>query len=112
MIPPLWPWKILMLPARGPRPTLKGESQLELRLMDDVLIPQVSASNGPDWHFFGRPDLRGDARETCRETSRTTPITRARIKAPPTRAQAHPRQHHPSLGSASGESHVQRTVDA
>jgi len=62
MIPPLWPWKILMLPARGPRPTLKGESQLELRLMDDVLIPQVSASNGPDWHFFGRPDLRGDAR--------------------------------------------------
>jgi hypothetical protein len=56
MIPPLWPWKIIMLPARGPRPTLKGESQLELRLMDDVLIPQVAASNGPDWHFFGRPD--------------------------------------------------------
>jgi hypothetical protein len=56
MIPPLWPWKIIMLPARGPRPTLKGESQLELRLMDDVLIPQVSATNGPDWHFFGRPD--------------------------------------------------------
>src|ERR1700685_439920 len=56
MIPPLWPWKIIMLPARGPRPTLKGESQLTLRLMDDVLIPQVAASNGPDWHFFGRPD--------------------------------------------------------
>src|SRR5271166_868359 len=56
MIPPLWPWKIIMLPARGPRPILKGESQLELRLMDDVLIPQVSATNGPDWHFFGRPD--------------------------------------------------------
>jgi hypothetical protein len=55
MIPPLWPWKIIMLPARGPRPTLKGESQLELRLMDDVQIPQVSATNGPDWHFFGRP---------------------------------------------------------
>ena len=56
MIPPLWPWKIIMLPARGPRPTLKGESQLELRLMDDVLIPQVATTNGPDWHFFGRPD--------------------------------------------------------
>ena len=56
MIPPLWPWKIIMLPARGPRPTLKGESQLELRLMDDVLIPQVSTTFGPDWHFFGRPD--------------------------------------------------------
>jgi hypothetical protein len=61
MIPPLWPWKIIMLPARGPRPTLKGESQLELRLMDDVQIPQVSASNGPDWHFFGRPDVQNDS---------------------------------------------------
>jgi hypothetical protein len=55
MLPPLWPWKVMMLPARGPRPTLKGESQLTLRLMDDVQIPQVNATNGPDWHFFGGP---------------------------------------------------------
>ena len=55
MLPPLWPWKVIMLPARGPRPTLKGESMLTLRLMDDVQIPQVSAANGPDWHFFGGP---------------------------------------------------------
>jgi hypothetical protein len=61
MIPPLWPWKIIMLPARGPRPTLKGESQLELRLMDDVQIPQVSANNGPDWHFFGKPRMQNDS---------------------------------------------------
>jgi hypothetical protein len=61
MIPPLWPWKIIMLPARGPRPTLKGESMLELRLMDDVQIPQVSATNGPDWHFFGRPRMENDS---------------------------------------------------
>jgi hypothetical protein len=60
MIPPLWPWKIIMLPARGPRPTLKGESMLELRLMDDVQIPQVSTTNGPDWHFFGRPRIEND----------------------------------------------------
>ncbi|MGC2245359.1 MAG: hypothetical protein WA609_02035 [Terriglobales bacterium] len=55
MIPPLWPWKIIMLPARGPRPALKGESQLTLRLMDDVQMPQVSQTFGPDWHFFGHP---------------------------------------------------------
>ena len=55
LIPPLWPWKIIMLPARGPRPTLKGESQLTLRLMDDVQMPQVSQTFGPDWHFFGHP---------------------------------------------------------
>jgi hypothetical protein len=55
MLPPLWPWKVLMLPARGPRPALKGESALTLRLMDDVQIPQVAATYGPNWHFFGRP---------------------------------------------------------
>src|ERR1700757_2068288 len=32
MIPPLWPWKTLMLPARGPRPTMKGEEPMQLRL--------------------------------------------------------------------------------
>jgi hypothetical protein len=54
MIPPLWPWKVIMLPARGPRPTLKGETVLSLRLMDDVQIPQVAQNYGPSWHFFGR----------------------------------------------------------
>jgi hypothetical protein len=53
MFPPLWPWKVIMLPARGPRPTLKGESILTLRLMDDVDIPQVAQTFGPGWHFFG-----------------------------------------------------------
>ena len=56
MLPPLWPWKVIMLPARGPRPTLKGETVLSLRLMDDVQIPQVTASSqtyGPGWRYFG-----------------------------------------------------------
>lgn len=60
MIPPLWPWKIITLPARGPRPTLKGESVLTLRLMDDVQMPQVSTTFGPDWHFFGGPKPQND----------------------------------------------------
>src|ERR1035438_350503 len=33
MIHPLWPWKVIMLPARGPRPKLKGETVLSMRLM-------------------------------------------------------------------------------
>ena len=50
MIPVLWPWKVLMLPARGPRPTLKGEQTLTLRLMEDVTIPRVGAAyNSRDW---------------------------------------------------------------
>jgi len=40
MIPPLWPWKVVSLPFRGPYPTLKGEEPMELRLMDDIVIPQ------------------------------------------------------------------------
>ncbi len=49
MIPPLWPWKVISLPFRGPRPTLKGEEPLELRLMDDIVIPQhVAQVQHPD----------------------------------------------------------------
>lgn len=46
MIPLLWPWKVVSLPMRGPRPTLKGEESLELRLMDDISIP-VTIAYGP-----------------------------------------------------------------
>ena len=46
-IPPLWPWKVVSLPARGPRPTLKGETQVTLRLMDDVEVPAASAALRP-----------------------------------------------------------------
>jgi hypothetical protein len=51
MIPPLWPWKVATLPLRGPRPTLKGEEPLELRLMDDIVIPRTLAygSNRPPY---------------------------------------------------------------
>jgi hypothetical protein len=52
MFPPLWPEKVLTLPARGPRPTLKGEELLTLRLMDDVAVPA-----GPKLgrNYFGDP---------------------------------------------------------
>ncbi len=50
LFPPLWPWKVIMLPARGPRPTLKGEEVLTLRLMEDVTVPKFSATyNSRDW---------------------------------------------------------------
>ena len=50
MIPPLWPWKVLTLPARGPRPTLTGEELLQLRLMDDIVVPRALATQ------FDHPD--------------------------------------------------------
>src|SRR6266853_2690089 len=51
LIPPLWPWKILMLPAKGPRPALKGEEQITVRLMDDIDVPRQVASG----QFYNRP---------------------------------------------------------
>jgi len=45
-----------MLPARGPRPALKGESVMTLRLMDDVQVPQLAQRTvPPGWHFFSQP---------------------------------------------------------
>jgi hypothetical protein len=61
MIPPLWPWKIVSLPFRGPRPTLKGEEPLELRLMDDIVIPrnlgQVNHPDRPPYASSLRPSV-------------------------------------------------------
>src|SRR5215467_5317192 len=58
MLPPLWPWKVLTLPARGPRPTLKGESQVTLRVMDDLVIAHTVRESAvppptPGWRRFG-----------------------------------------------------------
>lgn len=47
MFPPLWPWKILTLPEPGPRPTLKGEVPVTLRLMEDVTVPMPVALSQP-----------------------------------------------------------------
>jgi hypothetical protein len=59
MFPPLWPWKVIMLPARGPRPKLKGETTLSLRLMDDVQILRT-AVYGHESNFSGWPQKESD----------------------------------------------------
>jgi hypothetical protein len=61
MLPPLWPWKVITLPARGPRPTFKGEEVLTLRLMDDVVVPKIADVRPalmPGWHYFGEEPAR------------------------------------------------------
>jgi hypothetical protein len=42
-IPILWPVQLVRLPARGPRPTLRGEQPLSVRLLDDVTLPCYQA---------------------------------------------------------------------
>jgi hypothetical protein len=38
-IPVLWPIDVLNLPRRGPRPVLKEETRLTLKIMDDLVVP-------------------------------------------------------------------------
>ena len=63
MIPPLWPWKVLKLPARGPRPTLTGEELLQLRIMDDIVVPRALATQ------FDHPDRPPYASSSARPSS-------------------------------------------
>ncbi|HTY85035.1 MAG TPA: hypothetical protein VMB19_12505 [Silvibacterium sp.] len=47
-IPILWPIDLLNLPRRGPRPTLKEETRLTLKIMDDIGIPDREQEQYPD----------------------------------------------------------------
>jgi hypothetical protein len=52
MVPVLWPIKLVTLPARGPYPTLKVETRVTLRLMEDMELPMPIARNSvpmPPW---------------------------------------------------------------
>jgi hypothetical protein len=83
MFPPLWPWKVVSLPFRGPRPTLKGEEPLELRLMDDIVIPRSLAQFAhPDRPPFARPTSLSDA------PAMTTGVQLAAAQTPAPNAQA------------------------
>jgi hypothetical protein len=76
MIPPLWPWKVVSLPFRGPRPTLKGEEPMELRLMDDIMVPQHLAQ-------VVHPD-RAPSAIITRPSTFTTPNAAPNTKPPAT----------------------------
>src|SRR5258708_3582987 len=79
MLPPLWPWKVIMLPARGPRPKLKGETVLSLRLMDDVQVPQVAKTYGLGWHFFNNRPQRESYLDSQNTNARPTLAVRGSV---------------------------------
>ena len=47
-LPLFWPYQIIKLPGRGPRPTLQGETPVVVRMLDDVVVPDRAYS-------FARP---------------------------------------------------------
>jgi hypothetical protein len=92
MLPPLWPWKVIMLPARGPRPAIKGEEPMELRLMDDIVVPRpmsASASFGhvdrPPYASSNEPKSNvyvGPAQPTSMQMQAPAPTAPATAQAP------------------------------
>ena len=82
MIPPLWPWKVVSLPARGPRPTLKGEQQLTLRLMEDVDLPRTAIVLPPGWHFFGERSALSSVAPVPAASASTDQLPSAQSKPP------------------------------
>jgi hypothetical protein len=79
LFPPLWPWKVIMLPARGPRPALKGEQILTLRLMEDVTVPKFGAAyNSRDWR---PPRAQNFAQPSAYPTREAAPATSAAMNA-------------------------------
>src|SRR3974390_585365 len=61
MIPVLWPIDLIELPRRGPRPTLKSETRLTLKVMDDVYVPQGGAEPERDpYGLTHRPSAKAD----------------------------------------------------
>jgi len=82
MIPPLWPWKVVSLPARGPRPTLKGEEQLTMRLMEDVVLPRTAIVLPPGWHFFGERSALSSVAPVPAASASTAQLASAQSKTP------------------------------
>jgi hypothetical protein len=56
-IPILWPVDLLMLPMRGPRPTLKEETRMTLKVMDDLTIPDAAPLQRDPYGFAQRPPV-------------------------------------------------------
>ena len=56
-IPILWPVDLLMLPMRGPRPTLKEETRMTLKVMDDLAIPDIQQPQRDPYGLMQRPPV-------------------------------------------------------
>ncbi|MFL6452071.1 MAG: hypothetical protein ACJ746_31055 [Bryobacteraceae bacterium] len=51
LIPVLWPIDLINLPRRGPRPELKAETRLTLKLMDDLGVPVASQTAAANYGY-------------------------------------------------------------
>ena len=61
MIPVLWPIDLLELPRRGPSPTLKTETRMTVKLMDDLRVPEGEPLERDPYGLAHRPSARDEA---------------------------------------------------
>ena len=55
LIPVLWPIDLLELPRRGPSPTLKAETRMTVKLMDDLRVPEGQPLDRDPYGLAHRP---------------------------------------------------------
>jgi hypothetical protein len=60
MIPVLWPIDLLELPRRGPTPTLKAETRMTVKLMDDLRVPEGQPLDRDPYGLSRRPSANYD----------------------------------------------------
>lgn len=77
-IPVLWPIDLINLPRRGPRPVLKAETRLTLKLLDDVGLPTK-------FEVQHQPELvsRFNYADNTPTQQEAAPIERSYAPAPP-----------------------------
>ncbi len=61
MIPVLWPIDLLELPRRGPSPTLKTETRMTVKLMDDLRVPEGEPLQHDPYGLAHRPSAKEEA---------------------------------------------------
>ncbi len=79
MIPVLWPIDLVNLPRRGPRPILKAETRLTLKIMDDFGVPDPNAAYSQQQYqqpYYPAP------RDQYGYSQRTAPMTYTPPPAP------------------------------
>ena len=92
MIPVLWPIDLIMLPMRGPRPVLKQETRLTLKVMDDIYVPK--GGDEPERDPYGlshRPSAQYDPPPSPAEQQ---PAPQQMAAAPPQQNYAPPQPNY------------------
>jgi len=88
-IPILWPIDLLMLPMRGPRPTLREETRLTLKVMDDLAVPQTTQPQTDPYGLMHRQPS-AEATPPPAPTPDTQPAPETTAYAPADQAQPAP----------------------